>query len=48
MSKLAEEPVGPDELAGRKTYLSGTFVRQTEVPDNIVTLLIQAMAYVYG
>jgi zinc protease len=48
MSKLAEEPVGAEELTGRKTYLSGTFVRQTEVPDNIVTILIQAMANGYG
>lgn len=48
MSKLAAEPVGSTELEGRKTYLSGTFVRQTEVPDNIATLLIQAMSNGYG
>jgi zinc protease len=48
MAKLAEEPVEATELEGRKTYLSGTFVRQTEVPDNIASLLIQAMSNGYG
>lgn len=41
--KMAAEPVPAPELEGRKAYLTGTFVLQTEIPESLSNLLVTAM-----
>ena len=43
MEKMAAEPVPAEELEGRKTYLSGSFVQQLEIPESLSNLLVLAM-----
>jgi zinc protease len=42
---LAEKPVPADELATRKTYLTGAFPLEIETPEGIAAKVIQAFKY---
>lgn len=43
IQKMAQEPVPANELEGRKAFLTGNFVRTTEIPESLSNVLVQAM-----
>jgi zinc protease len=44
---MAKEPVPADELASRKTYLTGAFPMEIETPQGIATKVLEALKYGY-